>query len=363
MQDHPLSVLPTEKKPPYISCLLTCVALLYITHLELFPLFNFIGLGALSAFCVLYAVLLVTSDVRFIPLPPVICAVSLLARGFFADGFTVNILQGLVNFVFCLLAALALYACTVKKASKSVTFAVLCVFYAMLLAAHVCFLIERTYGSFSLEILGKAVDELTNYAEKFFTAFLGNAAQAPLTGTKPAAEADAAALEKAGKTLAASVRAALPSFAVCFSMMGSALTLLICKPIVCAMHAQKAFLDGRIWRFSVSSVSVIMFYVSYIIYFITGLSGSNSVAFIAFMNLSTILTYPFAYLGLRFLNGMLYTKTKSRAAAAAILAFGFVILGLLFGLGGLLITVFAFAGAAAQLNENLRSRFSGINPQ
>ena len=103
-----------------------------------------------------------------------------------------------------------------------------------------------------------------------------------------------------------------------------------------------------------------MFYVSYIIYFITGLSGSNSVAFIAFMNLSTILTYPFAYLGLRFFNGMLCAKTKSRAASAAILAFGFVILGLFFGLGGLLITILAFAGAAAQLNENLRSRFSGI---
>lgn len=360
MQEQPLSVSPAEKKPPYISCLLACVALLYITHLELYPLWDLIGLGVLCVFCVLYAVLLVTSDVRFIPLPPVICAVSLLARGFFADGFTESILQGLVNLVFCLLAALALYVCTIKKASKSVTFAVLCVFYAALLATHLYFLIERIYGAFSFEILNKAIDDLTAYAEKIFTALLGNASQASLTGAKNAAETDTVKLEQAGKTLAASVRAALPSFAVCFSMMGSALTLLVYKPIICAMHAQKACLDGRVWRFSVSSVSVIMFYVSYIIYFIAGLTGSNSVAFIAFMNLSTILTYPFAYLGLRFFNGMLCAKTKSRAASAAILAFGFVILGLFFGLGGLLITVFAFAGAAAQLNENLRSRFSGI---
>lgn len=151
MQEQPLSVSPAEKKPPYISCLLACVALLYITHLELYPLWDLIGSACFACSACCMPILLVTSDVRFIPLPPVICAVSLLARGFFADGFTESILQGLVNLVFCLLAALALYVCTIKKASKSVTFAVLCVFYAALLATHLYFLIERIYGAFALK--------------------------------------------------------------------------------------------------------------------------------------------------------------------------------------------------------------------
>ena len=362
MQDQPLSNVSSvsSEKPPYISCLLACLALLYVTHLSLFPLFDLFGLCALAAFCVLYSVLFVTSDIRFVPLAPTVCALSLAVRGFLS-GFTTDIAAGFVNLIFAVLAALALYVCTSFKASKSVCFAVLCVCFAALLASHAVFLIFNLYGSFSFEILSQAIDALdANVGEMFATLTQNLSSPASLTGAVPTVE-PTQGNQQLLQTLVVSVRASIPSFAVCFAMIGSALTLLIYRPIIRALHAEKMCLEGRNWRFSVSTVSVIMFYVSYIVYFITGLSSQSGFVFAAFMNLSTILTYPFAWLGLRFLYALLYAKTKSKAAGVGILAVGLLLIGMFLGLGGLLFTLLAFIGASAQFNENIRGRFEGLN--
>lgn len=110
---------PKTDKPPYAGCLLACIALLYVTHLSLYPLVDVLGLFALAAFSVLYAIILATGDIRFTPLPPVVCALSLLARAAFGDGFTVHAAHGFANLIFVLLAALVLYACAVKKRKKA----------------------------------------------------------------------------------------------------------------------------------------------------------------------------------------------------------------------------------------------------
>jgi len=343
---------PKTDKPPYAGCLLACIALLYVTHLSLYPLVDVLGLFALAAFSVLYAIILATGDIRFTPLPPVVCALSLLARAAFGDGFTVHAAHGFANLIFVLLAALVLYACAVKKAQKSVMFAVLCAVYTVFLAEHVAFSVNAAYGSMSLAAFEKALDD--------FAAAISTLFQNALSGTASLAGVSAEEAASLGETLNLSVRLSLPTLVVNFSMIASALTLLLYKPIVRASHAEKDFLDGRNFRFSLSTVSVVMFYVSYFVYLIASFTASGSAVFVTFMNLSAILTYPFAWIGLRFLYTLLCAKLKSRAGSIALLAVVLPLAGMFLGLGGLLFTFLAFIGASSQLNANLRDKLNGM---
>ena len=360
LQDQPGTMPHAGEKPPYISCLLACVALLYVTHLSLFPLLDLPGLFVLTVFCALYALLLATNDVRFTPVPPVVCAISLLARAFFADGFTLNTVQSFTNLIFALLTGLALYVCLRQGSTKSVAFAVLCAAYTLFLASHVVFLLIQLYGAFNLEVLEKGVNDLAAYVGKFYSAILENtSSQGTLTARSAQSAETIQAMKDFEPTLVVSVRLSLPSFAVCFSMIAAALTLLFYKPTAHALHAEKKLAFAGNERFSLSSGSVVMFYVSYGIYLITSFTASDSALFVAFMNLSAILTYPFAWIGIRFLYTFLCKKLKSRAGSIALLAVAFPLFGMLLGLGGLIFTFLAFVGASSQLSANLRNKLSG----
>lgn len=334
----------SESRPPYIQTLVCVVLLLYVTHVSTYPLFDLLGLVGYAVFAAAFGILLSCADIRFTLAPPVLCFVSLLSRCVVTDGFTAKSLGGFVNLLFACLAALAVCLTERKKAEKSGFFAAVCAVSVLFFLAECVLLLTEVYGTFRLSLVEQALNDLSSSVAALYRDVLSGSDAGSALPTADALQS----------SLISTLRMSLPSTVASWCMLVAAFVTVLYGPLVRLFHAEAVCLHERPWRFSVSTVSVAVFYLSYFIYLLCSLFSVSGSLYIAFMNVSAILTYPFAYIGLRSVFHRLEKKLKSRIGALVLTAFLLITLGSLSGLLGLLSLLLAFIGASAQLTENLR---------
>ncbi len=340
----PTAPIRQENRPPYIQTLVCVVLLLFLTHTSTYPLFDLLGFVGYALFAVIYGILLSCADVRFTLAPPMLCFISLLSRCFLIDGFSVSSLDSFISLLFACLAALAVCLTERKKVGKSVFFAALSAVSVLFFLAECVLLLTEIYGAFRPELVEQALNDLSSAIAELYRSMLSLSDAENVTQSVDALQ----------NSLTSTLRMSFPSMIASWCMLIAALVTALYKPFVRFFRAEAVCLEGRPWRFVLSTVSVTVFYLSYFIYLLCSLFSVSGSIYITFMNVSAILTYPFAYVGLRAVLHRLEKKLKSRVGALGLTAFLFVTLGTLSGLVGLLSLLLAFIGASAQLTENLR---------
>ena len=334
-------------------CALSCLSALYLSTVSQYALFDLLGILSLILFAGAYSLLLDASGLFTRVLPPVLAAAAMILQAVFSGSWSFISSQRLLQLLFALFCAAALYFCACGKAAKSVTFAATTTVLTVFTAAQAAVLIFQHYGALSLSVCKTAVFESTQAFGSFYTALLA-AAAGGLDANAGGGADFTAFLDEFEEMFVSSVRASLPSLAVSYCMLIAVLTLAVYKLLVRLSHAEERCLAGRQWGFSLSGVSVFFFYISFAVYFVSSLFSNQTAFCAAFMNVTAILTYPFAWLGIKFLYHILYTKLHSRAGSAALIAVAFFILGGLFGAASVLFTLLAFVGASAQLSALFR---------
>lgn len=322
---------------PYILSLISSVLLLCATHIFPYPLLDLVGILAFAAFAATFGLLLATSDVRFTPLPPVLCIISLVGRGLWG-GFTHAIAMSFVSLVLCSLTALLLYLCHCKRTALTPCFVAVCVLSCTFLMLELLFFLSELYGSFHIENIRRLLEDITSS----FATFVQAADMSELTDET---------LVQMQTSLLSRLRTTLPATFVCWSMLSAALCMFLYEKIVHIFHYEPECLLIRAYRFRLGNVSIAMFYLLYAAYFITSFLCPDTPVNVALLNASTILTYPFGYIGIRSLHTHLLQKLKSRAGTALCIFLGLG-LCLLFGLIGVAVMLLSFIGAASQMREN-----------
>lgn len=336
---------------PALCCLISCLCALYLAQLSVYPLLETFAACVLAVFVCVYSTLFTIGTPAFRLLPPLVGAVAIAARHLFShDVPALRTGLNFVNIIAAVLCALVFVRCARMKARKSVTFAALSAAYTVFFFVLAAFMATKHYGVFDLSVPERAATDLSDAAGRLYASLLGSALRA--SGEQSADLADL--LMKAEETIALSVKISLPSIVISYCMLIAAVTLALYKPFVKLAHAEETCLEGRVWSFSLSGVSIAVFYLSYAVYFISGLFSGQSALAAAFMNVAAILSYPFAVIGVKFLCGALCAKVKNRAGGIVLLS---VILIFSAGLAGpgLLVTLLAFIGASAQLSLILRT--------
>lgn len=322
---------------PYILSLISCVSLLCATHIFPYPLLDLVGILAFAVFAATYGLLLATADVRFTPLPPVLCIMSLVGRGLWS-GFTHDIAMSFVSLVLCSLAALIIYLCHCKRTALAPCFVAINVLSCAFLMLELLFFLSEIYGSFRFENIGRLLEDITT-------------SLSTLVQTAGVTELTDETLVQLQDSLLSRMLTSLPAVLVCWSMVSAALCMYLYKKTVHIFHYEPECLSIRSYRFRLDTISIAMFYLLYAAYFITSFLCPDTPVNVALLNASTILTYPFAYIGIRSLHARLLHKLKSRAGTALCI-FLCLMLFLIFGLLGIVVMLLSFIGAAAQMREN-----------
>ena len=110
-------------------------------------------------------------------------------------------------------------------------------------------------------------------------------------------------------------------------------------------------IGSRDWTFSMSPLCARFLYISYAAYFIFDFFVGNNVLSAAFYNVSTILSIPFAYLGIKSVYGFFALRIRSRALAViAVAALAFLLIFIL-GLNTVVI-ILSFIGASSTVRRS-----------
>lgn len=325
-----------------ISCIVCCVCALYITIFSYMPLIEILGFIVFSVFVCLYSALLNSQKTVLCVIVPAVGAAGFLSVLVSSSGFSdfELSLSGL-NLIFLLACSLVLFFCAKKKASRSVSVASLAASYTAYVLCFAALIIFEIYGSLNIETLKKAVSDISSLIAEMYTSLL--------TGSVSDISSDSEMqrlIEQFSISMENTVRNSIPSIIITYCTVISAVSLLFYKTCVKAVKAVDENLGSRNWTFTMSGVSVGVFYISYVLYFVSGLFSTDSAFYCAFMNISSILTYPFAYLGLRSVYTMLCSKIKSRIGSAVIIGAGVLIITFVFGALSLVLTMLAFIGAS-----------------
>ena len=334
-----------------ICMLLSTVLLLYISLFTVFPIMQLTGLVALAIFCGCYSVIL--KKASFVPcvIVPGISVAAIFFISGYQGRFDSVTFACCMNLAFAVILSAVLNGCTVKKSSGGTTFVALSVTAAVYIAVLLLFVVYEMYGSIGLSSVQKAINEACAFVGKTFTDM--SSVSVPFENAEQL-EMYKDAIREMGKTMQAVFKLTFPSVFANFAMLTAALIYICYKPFVKLAGLEKECFEDRVWRFEVSYVSAILFEIVFFVYMILSFFSQNAVLNVAFMNLVSVLTVPFAYIGLRHIKGLLKKKLDSGFGAVAIIVTVTLCLMLLFGSSIFMLA--ALVGASSVTNKMLENR-------
>lgn len=347
MNSNNVDTARAEKKlSVWVLCVAAIVMIMYIAAFPLIPMADLFGVAALLVFTAAYSLMLAKKSLLAL-CAPVAAAIGTVLGIALMEGFTLAVWLRFTNVLFALAIAYCIHRCTVAKTSRSVTFAVITGAGAVYILTTLMFVVYDIYGSLSFETIRTAV----NSAAEVF----GNTYRVALEYALEGKGGDSVEVRRMVKTLAdnmaLSVKASIPSSIVIYGMVFSALSAAVYGYTVRISGMMRECFDGRNWRFSMSKVSCVMFELIYLVYIIVMLFSDSLVLNSALMNIISVLTVPFSYIGIRHFYGILSGKLRRKLMSAVLLAVIIFILMMLTG-GTLIFTFIAFVGSSVEFKKN-----------
>jgi hypothetical protein len=308
------------------------------------------GVAALLVFTAVYSLIFAKKSLLALCAPIAAAAGTVLGIAV-AGGFTLSVWLRFTNVLFALVIAYCIHRCTIEKASRSKTFAVISGASAVYILTTLLFVVYDIYGNISFETVRTAVDSAADIFGKTYRVALEYALEG-----KGGDSVEVRRMVKAlSENMALSVKASIPSSIVIYGMVFSALSAAVYGYTVRAAGMMSECFDGRNWHFSMSKVSCVMFELIYLAYIVVMLFSDSLVLNSALMNIISVLTVPFAYIGMRHFYGILNRKIQKKVVSAVILAVIIFILMMLTG-GTLIFTFIAFVGSSVEFKKNYTLR-------
>ena len=351
MNTNNVDTIRTEKKlSVWVLCVAAIVLVMYIAAFPLMPMADLLGVAALLVFTSVYS--LIFARKSYLALcAPIAAAVGTVLGIAIVDGFTLSVCLRFANVLFAVVTAYCIHRCTKAKASRSKTFAVISGAGAVYVLTTLLFVVYDIYGSISFETVRTAVDSAADYFGKTYRVMLEYALE-----DKGGDSVEVRRMVKAlAENMALSVKASIPSSIVIYGMAFSALSAAVYGKTVRVAGMMKECFDGRNWRFSMSKVSCVMFELIYLAYIVVMLFSDSLVLNSALMNIISVLTVPFAYIGIRHFYGILRRKVPGKVMSAVIIAAIIFLLMMLTG-GTLIFTFIAFVGSSVEFKRNYTLR-------
>lgn len=326
--------------------LLSALLLLYTSFFSVVPLADLFGVVATVAFSACYSVLLANASFTLCLIPPAASVAVIFASAGSTGEFSIVSALMCVNLVFSVLLAVCLNASAVKKVDGGVTFVALSAVTTAYVTAVLLFFVYDIYGSVDLTTVKKAISDVGS--------FMGNTVRSVSSVAVLPTSADSVSaydeslldsIETVARSLEATIIMHTPALVVTYAMFISALCLVAYRPFVRIAGLQTECLYGRNYRFTVSKTSAVAFEILVFVYIVVLFASENDVIRSAFVNLVSVLTLPFAYIGLRTFMYYLANKISSIIGAKAIVIAGtFVILMFL---GSSVLMFVALCGSSA----------------
>jgi len=333
-----------------IYCVISTVLLLYLGLFTAFPILDFAGIAAMGVFCSCYGVLLKKGYFALCIIP----AGASLAAVIFMYGsqgaYGTEMLASVFNIAFPFLLAAFLNAGVERRASTGAVFALLSATGAVYISSLLLLVVYEFYSGINVDIIGRAIKDAAEFLGSLFHNPPDIASFMPDGGAELASSYDKFAAEyeavfaELGKTVELTFKLTVPSIIAMCGMLCSAVIFILYKPFVKLAGLEKECFDGKKWVFDVTPLSAVLFEIVFIVYIILSFFSGNAVLNVAFMNIISVLTPPFAYLGLKALSGIVGAKLNSKVAGIAVIAAGFAVLLLL--LGGSITTLAALFGVS-----------------
>ena len=339
------NITPKKKKVPGIVLSLICAALLiYISSVEVIPITNMLGILLFCSFCPLYSVLLSCEKKVYAIIPPALAIVATaIMTGNFLD-FGNDSILAYTNILFALLTAVILSLCQMKNATKSVTFAAVSVVISAYICSLLVMLVYFAYGKADLDTIYKAIDETASLFSSVYRDTLTNVLK-----DMPEAAIDSSVIRDFAKELKLSIRMALPATVAIFAMGISALCIILYKTYAIITGNGNECLEKRFWFFTLTKTSAVMFELLFLAYIVMMLFGNNLTLVSAFMNLISVLTVPFAYIGIRYFYLFILAKTSKKLTGIVMIIIAFVLISVLLGAGSFF-TLCALSGSSSIIN-------------
>ncbi|MBP5245017.1 MAG: hypothetical protein J6036_00975 [Clostridia bacterium] len=310
-----------------------------------YSVFSVLGILACVLFSITYSILMSRGNI------PVIAAIPIVAFAavFFASGKNPDekdVFGAAVNVLVCLLLALCLFYCAKEKMSKSKTYASLSAVCAAGIIANALVLVWKAYGNIAPSTVKTAVET----AASFIGSLYRNMFEVISESTPQVSEETANYAEALAKAGEYAVKANAISSLVVYGMIIAALSVALYGFFCKISSMQKECLEDRDWIFSMSPLGARFLYVSYAAYFIFDFFVGNEIVSAAFYNVSTVLSVPFSYLGLKAVYNFL--KVKINGAAAVIIIVSAILALSLFASFGTVFIILSFIGASSVIRKS-----------
>ena len=343
-----------QKNKPFAMLLylvISTLVLLYITMFTVFPMMQLTGIIALGVFCCCYSLLLKKGNFIVCLIAP---GISVAAITFVAGSngdFGPAVAASYINLIFAMIVSAFLNGCTVKKASGSVTFVGMAVCFSVYVVSLLAVVVYDLYGSVSVEAAKKAINECGAFIRQMFSTIPEGL---PNGINESFGEEYKKMLSELGKTMEMTFKLTFPTLIANVAMFASAVVFILYKPAAKFAGMANECFEERQWKFNLSVASAVLFEIVFFIYIILSFVSVNAVLKIAFINLVSVLTVPFAYIGLRHLTDILTKKTGTKLAAIVIIACASAFLVLL--LGGSIFTLAALIGSSHITKKSVADR-------
>lgn len=334
-----------------IYCIISTVLLLYLGLFTAFPILDFAGIASIGVFCSCYSVLLKKGYFVLCMIPAGVSLAAVIFMYGSKGAYGTAMLAAIFNIAFPFLLAALLNAGVERRASTGAVFALLSATGAVYISALLLLVIYEFYGNVSADTVGRAIKDAAEFLGSLFSNPPDMTAFMPEGGAELAKEYEKATAEYAavfaelGKTVELTFKLTVPSIIATSGMLCSAVIFILYKPFVKLAGLAEECFGGKKWVFDVTPLSAVLFELVFIAYLILSFFSGNAVLNMAFVNIVSVLTLPFAYLGLKSLSAILTEKLGSRVAGIAIVTVGFAVLLLL--LGGSITTLAALIGASS----------------
>ncbi len=337
-----------KKLSVWVLCIAATVFLVYIAAFPLIPMADLLGVAALLVFSAVYSLIFAKNSLLAL-CAPLAAAVGTVLGAAVIDGFTIAVWLRFANVLFAVVIAYCIHRCTQSKASRSKTFAVISGAGAIYILTTLLFVVYDIYGNINFETIRTAVDSAADFFGKTYRSMLESALD---SGDDPEMRRMVRVL---AENMALSVKASIPSSIIIYGMVFSALSAVVYGGTVRVAGMMKECFDGRNWHFGMSKVSCVMFELIYLAYIVVMLFSDSLVLNSALMNIISVLTIPFAYIGIRHFYGLMNRKVPSKVMSAVIIAAIIFLLMMLTG-GTLIFTFIAFVGSSVEFKKNYTLR-------
>ena len=324
-----------------VLCLISTILLLYVSYLTVLPFMDFAGIIAFGALCASYSVLLRKGIFLTYVIPPAV-SIAVITFIYTPTGiFSPDALMCYITLIFAIIVSAVANICAHKKSSYGTSFTAIAVSVAVYICTVLLFLVYNKYNSLSIEILKNALNDTAALIGSIFSQFLEELP--PELSTEAAQYKEL--FEMYGKNMETRFKLTFPSMIAVTAMSIAAIVNIFSKPFAKFSGTENEYLEGRTLSFEMSGTSAICFEIVYFAYVIILLFVDNFMLQTAFVNLVSVLTFPFGYIGLRYIARKLKNTTGSKLAAVAITTISAVILSVL--LGGSIFMLAALIGSSS----------------